>query len=1433
MAQPVGLTKVDPVAPRPVFPASGNNPTPPDKGSWFSNIFGGGSSNSPEKPASSGADWVEGPLGLMPKWGDDPTALQGYASGGTPTYPGDDPDSDFPSMLANNPHGWGNSDPLPVWQREPLDYQGEISNSADRPSDPIEAPIAEAISPTMGAYYTGQAAGDTINAGRDLYDQPSTHNAVSLAAAALPLAASMLPFPGMGHNMPPEGKMIGIAERPGVNNETGFYSALTAAARDAQMKQGNPQQWMNHFKDKVKADEMRWSGMTDFLKSLPPNQKVSRDDVLAHAQYNEVMPSTHQLDEDTGQANSEQAYENALDEAYRNYAARPSRRWIEDYKNEEGGRWAVAPKDNDPDFFEQGQDGSSKFHVVNQDDTSYGSLGDKEFDSKEAAQRHLDDYIRDLDPVSDIGEDEIPWEIYDPTSGSVHDTIEPRRDRNTTYGGYRPSMQDRADEWISEAASNDAFENANSAAREAPSLTYMGNRPSGGKNYADIVLGMDRDVLKRHGIDRGIGAHFFDEEANNVPPDVPGWGLTEEYHDRATNQRGLGVHEQQSDWQQKGQDQGFKGSDPAQIEAAEAAYHDSIANLAAAEPTRPFAFYAQRFDVSGLPASVRNSLRTSDDIVDRQLQYADRSSRNLEDYKQRLANFDTADNTHLSPEDIWQKRDSLQRRMTEEEQARQRHQKEADDETAAVNKITSGVPQIPVDQANAMEAAYQQADLRVREADQARSSLKSGISPGPWVTDQAATHRMIGARMMHEAAKRGLDWVGVSSPDMVAARWGERGYTQPLYGKTLPNIYRDLARQHAPKADLEKLYPGAGKSVSGSYDLNPADPQALANDPQVKLPLPGIMSSAPAMRGATSQRVDDVRMGPARDPGNHIPIRPDDTPAYWLTDKHGYVPTGPQHTRIPSFKTREAAEEAKRQINEGLDNGFRAPTPEELKGHPYMTGVRLTPEMRESILKRGFKSFRGGGGIPPYPGDNPDSPSMASVLGPQTSPPGGFDPAPQTVQQKEPWNFPGDARNLPDRPSDPIETPLAESLSPTMGAYSAGELLRQSYDRFRQGDLKGSAAAAVPLLAMALFPGLKGMRGKLPEAEIPPYPGDVESGKVSYGPGSVPAGFESTFGSGAPRGGLPGPGSLPGSGSELAASGRASDPYSPIPGIPASAKIPGHGDVEARPVPWLVDAANAYMRGRGAQHDLPQAFGPVDKDRGARIAQAYEDMQHDPTNPEVRRSYDAMAQETLDQYRRLKEAGAHFQFNKPGEDPYAASPAMGYPEMRDQRSLSVFPTAEGYGNAFTPSDLENNPLLKGSGEKFGDTPATINDIFRAVHDAYGHYAYGNPFFRAPGEERAWMLHSGMYSPEARGAMSTELRGQNSWVNWGPHGEHNRSAKAADIIYAPQKIGVMPTWASEEGRSGISLEEAQKLGLIDQALRHIHKRWGGAVEADEV
>lgn len=217
----------------------------------------------------------------------------------------------------------------------------------------------------------------------------------------------------------------------------------------------------------------------------------------------------------------------------------------------------------------------------------------------------------------------------------------------------------------------------------------------------------------------------------------------------------------------------------------------------------------------------------------------------------------------------------------------------------------------------------------------------------------------------------------------------------------------------------------------------------------------------------------------------------------------------------------------------------------------------------------------------------------------------------------------------------------------------------------------------------------------------------------------------------------------------------------------------------------------AYARKRGIEHNPFQAHEPLNPDRATAIAGEYDRMKHAPDDPAVKRSYDAMAQETLDQYRQLKDAGLEFTFNKDGVDPYAASPALGYKDLKDNGRLSIFPTDAGFGSsAFDP---KQNPLLAQSGFKFGGQPAMVNDVFRAVHDAYGHFGTGNAFFRAPGEERAWANHSKMYSPDAQGAMTSETRGQNSWVNYGPHGEANRKASGADTVYADQKTGLMPEW----------------------------------------
>lgn len=88
---------------------------------------------------------------------------------------------------------------------------------------------------------------------------------------------------------------------------------------------------------------------------------------------------------------------------------------------------------------------------------------------------------------------------------------------------------------------------------------------------------------------------------------------------------------------------------------------------------------------------------------------------------------------------------------------------------------------------------------------------------------------------------------------------------------------------------------------------------------------------------------------------------------------------------------------------------------------------------------------------------------------------------------------------------------------------------------------------------------------------------------------------------------------------------------------------------------------------------------------------------------------------------------------------------------------------------------EDHPLAEEVGLSINGFPLCYNDIFRAVHDYYGHAKEGYRF-DARGEENAWRQHSKMYTDIARPAMSAETRGQNSWVNFGPHMRAKDSGK---------------------------------------------------------
>jgi hypothetical protein len=283
-------------------------------------------------------------------------------------------------------------------------------------------------------------------------------------------------------------------------------------------------------------------------------------------------------------------------------------------------------------------------------------------------------------------------------------------------------------------------------------------------------------------------------------------------------------------------------------------------------------------------------------------------------------------------------------------------------------------------------------------------------------------------------------------------------------------------------------------------------------------------------------------------------------------------------------------------------------------------------------------------------------------------------------------------------------------------------------------------------------------------------------------------------------------------------------------GEPELAGLPNK-PIELRDGSWIVpgpfarakQAAVDYMRKAGLAYDPPRDYVPVDVPRATRIAQAFEDMQHAPDDPAVLASYEAMAKETLAQWEAIKETGLKVEWIKEGQaDPYGDNPRRAMVDVIDNNHWWGFPTDLGYGTGDV-TERAGNPMLRKTGEVIDGREVVVNDIFRIVHDYFGHIKEGLGF-RAGGEENAWRQHAAMYSDEARGAMTAETRGQNSWVNYGPHGETNRTANAADTVYSPQKIGLLPDWVSEEGRVSAPPTELEQAGRPE--LGPAFREWFG-------
>ena len=249
------------------------------------------------------------------------------------------------------------------------------------------------------------------------------------------------------------------------------------------------------------------------------------------------------------------------------------------------------------------------------------------------------------------------------------------------------------------------------------------------------------------------------------------------------------------------------------------------------------------------------------------------------------------------------------------------------------------------------------------------------------------------------------------------------------------------------------------------------------------------------------------------------------------------------------------------------------------------------------------------------------------------------------------------------------------------------------------------------------------------------------------------------------------------------------------------------------PIPGIVAAAERYAQQVGIPLRRQGEFVQINEAFAARISDAYTDMKHDPNNPAVKEAYQDLISQVRDQYDILVEEGYTFSFFDAETDPYDGNPWGAMRDLKENKSMAVYGTYDGYGmEGVTAAAVADNPMLADTGltwiDQNGEERAvTANDLFRAVHDAFGHGMEGAGF-RARGEENAWQAHARLFTGPALGALTSETRGQNSWVNFGPNGEANETSTVENTVFAEQKTGLMPEWTWLEGRAKDEAEPGQ-------------------------
>jgi hypothetical protein len=164
-----------------------------------------------------------------------------------------------------------------------------------------------------------------------------------------------------------------------------------------------------------------------------------------------------------------------------------------------------------------------------------------------------------------------------------------------------------------------------------------------------------------------------------------------------------------------------------------------------------------------------------------------------------------------------------------------------------------------------------------------------------------------------------------------------------------------------------------------------------------------------------------------------------------------------------------------------------------------------------------------------------------------------------------------------------------------------------------------------------------------------------------------------------------------------------------------------------------------------------------------RVARWYDRAPALDYDARLSRRYDRFKQETEQQYHAIVDAGIRVvPWLGPGQ-PYRTSAEL-CESVRSTGTIYVYLTRSGHGAA--PSH-GFHPLREPSAITVDGVQFAHNDLFRSVHDIFGHVMYGNSF-SAKGEFRATFCHMRMFSEDVHPVLFTEQVAQICWYYFGPY-----------------------------------------------------------------